>query len=84
MTASSDKNGSITKYYEVVSDEMTCCIKNKAVVKQNSMETLNQHAQLQKLIDSIMTVIITVSGSGISWAICKFAPRSRQITTPAK
>jgi len=25
----------------------------------------------------------TVSGSGISWAICKFAHRSRQITTPA-
>jgi len=25
----------------------------------------------------------TVSGSGISWAISKFAPRSRQITTPA-
>ena len=25
----------------------------------------------------------TVSGSGISWAICKFAPRSRQITTLA-
>jgi len=25
----------------------------------------------------------TVSGSGISWAICKFAPRSRQITMPA-
>ena len=25
----------------------------------------------------------TVSGNGISWAICKFAPRSRQITTPA-
>jgi len=24
-----------------------------------------------------------VSCSGISWAICKFAPRSRQITTPA-
>ena len=24
----------------------------------------------------------TVSGSGISWAICKSAPRSRQITTP--
>jgi len=24
----------------------------------------------------------TVSGSGISWAICKPAPRSRQITTP--
>ena len=25
----------------------------------------------------------TVSGSGISWAICKSAPRSRQINTPA-
>ena len=25
----------------------------------------------------------TVSGSGISWTICKTAPRSRQITTPA-
>ena len=25
----------------------------------------------------------TVSGSGISWAVCKSAPLSRQITTPA-
>ena len=25
----------------------------------------------------------TVSGSGISWAVCKSAPRCRQITTPA-
>jgi len=25
----------------------------------------------------------TVSGSGISWAVCKSAPSSRQITTPA-
>jgi len=25
----------------------------------------------------------TVSGSGVSWAICKSAPLSRQITTPA-
>ena len=25
----------------------------------------------------------TVSGSGIRWAICKSAPHSRQITTPA-
>ena len=25
----------------------------------------------------------TVSGSGISWAVCKYASRSRQITTPA-
>jgi len=26
---------------------------------------------------------VTVSGSGITWAICKSAPRSRQITMPA-
>jgi len=26
----------------------------------------------------------TVSGSGISWVICKSAPRSKQITTPAR
>ena len=26
---------------------------------------------------------VTVSGSGISWAVCKSAPRCRQITTPA-
>ena len=25
----------------------------------------------------------TASGNGTSWAICKYAPRSRQITTPA-
>jgi len=25
----------------------------------------------------------TVSGSGISWAVCKSAPRPMQITTPA-
>jgi len=24
-----------------------------------------------------------VSGNGISWAICKFAPRPREVTTPA-
>ena len=28
-------------------------------------------------------ILRIVSGSGISWAICKSAPRSRQITTPA-
>jgi len=26
---------------------------------------------------------VTLSGSGISWVICKSAPRPRQITTPA-
>jgi len=25
----------------------------------------------------------TVSGSGVSWAICKSTPQARQITTPA-
>ena len=32
---------------------------------------------------SILLKQETVSGSGISWAICKSAPCSRQITTPA-
>ena len=32
---------------------------------------------------SILLKQETVSGSGISWAICKSAPRSSQITTPA-
>ena len=31
----------------------------------------------------ILLKLETVSGSGISWTICKSAPRSRQITTPA-
>ena len=31
----------------------------------------------------ILLELETVSGSGISWAICKSAPRSRQITMPA-
>ena len=31
----------------------------------------------------ILLKLETVSGSGISWAICKSAPRSRQITMPA-
>ena len=30
-----------------------------------------------------LLVVATVSGSGISWAICKSAPCSRQITMPA-
>jgi len=32
---------------------------------------------------SILLTQETVSGSGISWAICKYAPLSRQITMPA-
>jgi len=32
---------------------------------------------------TIYTHTHTVSGSGISWAICKSAPRSKQTTTPA-
>ena len=31
----------------------------------------------------ILMKLASVSSSGISWAICKSAPRSRQITTPA-
>jgi len=37
----------------------------------------------QKAVKQIILKQETVSGSGISWAICKSAPRSRQITTPA-
>ena len=41
-------------------------------------------SQYQKgKIDLVFLKQKTVSGSGISWATCKSAPRSRQITTPA-
>jgi len=36
-----------------------------------------------RLVYLILLKQETVSGSGISWAICKSAPSSRQITTPA-
>ena len=35
------------------------------------------------LVVQILLKQETVSGSGISWVVCKSAPRSRQITTPA-
>ena len=46
------------------------------------------HHQYQSRYQKVKPICIllkqeTVSGSGISWAICKSAPRSRQITTPA-
>jgi len=44
----------------------------------------NTHARTQKVKPIwILLKQETVSGSGISWAICKSAPRSRQITKPA-
>ena len=44
-----------------------------------------QVSRYQKKVKPIWILLKqeTVSGSGISWAICKSAPRSRQITTPA-
>ena len=43
-----------------------------------------QVSQYQKRkTNRILLKQATVSGSGISWAICKSAPRFRQITTPA-
>jgi len=49
---------------------------------------INTHAQpFNGLFSRTIRVILlkqeTVSGSGISWEICKSAPRARQITTPA-
>jgi len=40
-------------------------------------------SQYQKGKTCILLKRETVSGSGISWTICKSAPRCRQITTPA-
>jgi len=40
----------------------------------------------KEFLTSIFWILLeqeTVSGSGISWAICMSAPGSRQITTPA-
>jgi len=50
--------------------------------------TTNQHATrvnwYQKGKTNLdFTETREVGGSGISWAICKSAPRSRQVTTPA-
>jgi len=38
-----------------------------------------------KKVESIWILLkqVTVSGNGISWAVCKSAPRSVQVTTPA-
>ena len=41
-------------------------------------------AGTRKVKPGILLEQQTVSGSGISWAICKSAPRSRQITTPGR
>ena len=61
-------------------------------------ETRNTHTRLMALclglpgwagtrkVKSLIWILLnqeTASGSGISWAVCKSAPRSRQITTPA-
>ena len=50
----------------------------------NSGQKLTDHQHLRKVKPVwILLKQETVSGSGISWAVCKAAPRSRQITTPA-
>ena len=44
------------------------------------------HTRLTALCPRPIWILLkqeTVSGNGISWVICKSAPRSRQITTPA-
>ena len=42
----------------------------------------NRVSRYQKGTTNLDFTEETVSGSGISWAACKSAPRSRQITTP--
>jgi len=46
-----------------------------------TLSTFTDHLGLLTNVDLLEQEI--VSGSGISWAICKSAPRLRQITTPA-
>jgi len=44
----------------------------------------NQKGKIRKVKNNLdLLEQEIVSGSGISWAICKSAPRPRQITTPA-
>ena len=49
---------------------------------QQNRPVLNSRCRLMQ-VDLYTYIRLTVSGSGISWAVCKSAPRSRQITTPA-
>ena len=67
------------------------------IVCLNKFTSLHTHTRLTALFPGlpgwagtrkvkpiwILLKQVTVSGSGISWAICKSASRSRQITTPA-
>ena len=46
----------------------------------NALKAVTQVSQYQKGKSNLKQE--TVSGSGISWVICKSAPRSRQITMP--
>ena len=70
-----------------ISDQ--CC---KAVGAEGDLRHLQSHTRLMSGTTQVSRyqkgkrILLkqeTVSGSGISWAICKSAPHSRQITTPA-
>ena len=47
------------------------------------IHTFNGHFSRTIRVSRILLQQETVSGSGISWAICKSVPHSRQITMPA-
>jgi len=66
------------------------CIKPKTKKWKKRRTNTHTHIRLTALFpglpgDPIWILVKqeTVSGSGIRWAICKSAPRSRQTTTPA-
>ena len=72
------------------SDSSTCnCLSTSQTII--SVSTTHSHTRQQPCVHDypgvkpiwILLKQETVSGSGISWATCKSAPRSRQITTPA-
>ena len=56
------------------------------ISSNTNLDFSHTHSRLTALFPESIWILLkqeTVSGSGISWAICKSAPYSRQITTPA-
>jgi len=58
-------------------------VEAQKIKRTNTHACTRVRARARKVKPGILLEQQTVSGSGISWAICKSAPRSRQITTPA-
>ena len=86
-SAGGDSDIAVTLYFPSTAKNLALqeIISGHHYLNQNLFNfTINLEVALllrQFLIDRLIEE--TVSGSGISWAICKSAPRYRQITTPA-